>query len=308
MNIGEKRACIVTELNQYEKDKLVDIIKGEGIDELHLGMSGISAMIDFLRKIPHLKRLYIVGDIRGVDLTPINELHDLELLFISRKPDDDTWIDFSNLKKLRILYTVWWKGIRNIETLENLEELRIGMFSNKDPVYDGKDLTPFSNMKKLKELSFDGAPKKLKSLKGIENLKNLEVLHLGLITKRMDGRSIWYEDASYLEGKARRHLCEKLESLEGIENLTNLREFFICAKKLKTTKNLASLKKLRDVRIHADDIEDKDLSHFFELPELIIFEFVPPTGRDKNMYTPHPDEISEVAHDRLVEWKEAGKI
>ncbi len=254
---GKGRYCVVVELKKGEEGKLVNLIKTNEIDELHMAMEKIEADFEFFQELSHIKALYLVGDISDKEASYINYLRNLEVLYVTRAPANDKIIDFSNLVKLRKLRIGWWKGAKNISALENLEELIIGMHSHRDQKYDGKDFSEFSTLRNLRKLILEGGSDTLRSLRGIEGMPNLEVLHL-------TGWNLMFK----LVGRQRDHRCKKLQDIEEIKAAKNLQELYMKVKKLNTLKPLAELKNLRKLRINIEEIVDKNIYYLLDLPKL----------------------------------------
>ncbi|WP_396157629.1 hypothetical protein [Flavobacterium sp.] len=185
------------------------------------------------------KFIQIFNNVRNLDIghqygdgdnSFIYDLPNLEGLVISLYKDSDFVLDCSKLpKSLYSLNIEIWtkKKIKNIETLNDtkLEHLYLSDF-------DENDLNEICSLTKLKSLSITRA--KIKSLKGIEALTNLEFLSLGAVRSLVD-----ISDIISLK-KLKRidfDICWKLQDFSPIGELPNIEIL-----ELNDCKNLASIK------------------------------------------------------------------
>jgi len=145
-----------------------DYMLKEGIYALRLtdsfGFKGED--LSFLPSLTYLKSLELycwdAKDVKVLEELPLIEV--LGLQFSSSKK-----IDFSHFTKLRIALLTWTKGLESLFSINNIEYLNIQN-------YPYTNLTPIEHMTKLNRLCITS--RKLESLKGIENLVNLEELDL----------------------------------------------------------------------------------------------------------------------------------
>ena len=136
----------------------------------------------FIQKFNNVKNLDIGNHYGDGDNSFIYHLEYLEGLVISLYRDSDFILDCSKLPKslYSLNISIWTKKkIIKIEQLNetNLEHLYISDF-------DEKDLSVISTLTNLKSLSITRS--KIKSLKGIEKLINLEYLSLGAVRSLVD--------------------------------------------------------------------------------------------------------------------------
>ncbi|WP_062055790.1 hypothetical protein [Aquimarina longa] len=171
----------------------------------------------------------------------IYEFQNLEGLVISLYRDTDFILDCSRLPKslYSLNLSVWSKKhIINIEALNDtdLEVLYVADF-------DEKDLTKLSGLTNLKGLSVTRS--KIKSLKGIEMLTNLERISFGGVRSLTDISDITaLQNLKHLEFD----ICWKLKDFSPIGELKKLKELELLDCKnlesIKFVKNLPNLKRL----------------------------------------------------------------
>ena len=185
----------------------------------------------FIQLFYNLKNLDVgVFTDETISLDFVYNFNKLEGLVIPLFRNSDFILDCSKLPKsmYSLNLSVWSKKhIINIEALNNtnLQHLDLSDF-------DEKDLTKISSLTNLKSLNITRS--KIKSLKGIENLINLEYLSLGAV------RSL--EDISVIVAckKLKRidfDICWKLQDFSPIGELPNIEIV-----ELNDCKNLASIK------------------------------------------------------------------
>ncbi|MCG9754331.1 hypothetical protein L1D40_03705 [Shewanella insulae] len=156
------------------------ILKGAWADEVSAYMreNGIYALrltdsfgfkghdLSFLSKLSFLRSLEIYcWEAKGLKV--IESLPQLEILGLQYKSTQK--IDLSAFSKLRVALITWSKGLGSLLELASLEKLNIQN-------YPHNNLEPITSMVNLKQLYLTS--RKLESLKGIEELGNLEVLDL----------------------------------------------------------------------------------------------------------------------------------
>lgn len=122
--------------------------------------------LSFLSKLSFLRSLEIYcWEAKGIKV--IESLRQLEMLGLQYKSTQK--IDLSAFSKLRVALITWSKGLGSLLELASLEKLNIQN-------YPHNNLEPITSMVNLKQLYLTS--RKLESLKGIEDLGNLEVLDL----------------------------------------------------------------------------------------------------------------------------------
>ncbi|MCG8388562.1 MAG: hypothetical protein MJA30_23630 [Cytophagales bacterium] len=148
-------------------------------------------------------------------------------------------IDFDQLRQIEHLSITWNKKmIKNLSSLENLKTLGI-------VDYDELDLLPISELINIKRLRISTG--KCKSLKGIENLKALEVLSLGAFRSLNELKGVQnLQNLKFLE----MDMCPKVTDyspLSGLENLKVL-ELLDC-KGLSSISFVSDLTKLEQLTL-----------------------------------------------------------
>jgi hypothetical protein len=122
--------------------------------------------LTFLLNLNFLKSLELYcWDAKNIKV--IESLTQLEVLGLQFKSQRK--LDFSKFESLRVVKATWAKGLSSILDLRTLEKLNIQNYPNED-------LVQISQMSFLKQLYLTS--RKLKSLDGISNLKQLELIDL----------------------------------------------------------------------------------------------------------------------------------
>lgn len=122
--------------------------------------------ISFISTLTFLRSLEIYcWDAKGVKV--LESLPQLEVLGLHYKSTQK--VNFSAFKNLRVAFITWSKGVGSILELPTIEKLNIQN-------YPHDNLQPISSISSLKQLYLTS--RKLKSLDGIENFGNLELLDL----------------------------------------------------------------------------------------------------------------------------------
>ncbi len=181
----------------------------------------------------------------------VYQMPNIKSLSLSIWKDTDFLLDCDTLPKS--IKTLWLtvytkKKILNINSLNShIEDLTISDF-------DEKDLTKLSSLTNLKSLSF--ATSKIKSLKGIETLTNLEYLSLGGVRSLTDISNI---TALQKLERLEFDICWKLKDFSPIGMLKELQVL-----KMLDCKNLASIQFVKDL---------PNLKHLSTLGTTIINDF-----------------------------------
>ena len=141
--------------------------------------------LTFLSCLTFLKSLEVYcWDAKNIK--SIESLSQLEVLGLQINSQQK--LNLENFDKLRVVKVTWSKGLTSIFKLKSVEKLNIQNYPNED-------LSDISKMILLKKLYLTS--RKLRSLNGITNFKQLELLDL--------------------------YNCPQLESTDGIEECTKLK-------------------------------------------------------------------------------------
>lgn len=190
----------------------------------------IEKFVTIFRDVKHLD----LGMQYGIVNSFVYDLPNLEGLVFPLYRDVDFILDGSmlpkSLKQLHI-YVYTKNKLKNLDALnDSLERLTISDF-------DEKDLTKLDSLTNLKSLSFLTA--RIKTLKGIESMKNLRVLSLGGIRSLIDISDITtLQNLKFLEFD----ICWKLQDFSPIGQLKELEVL-----QLMDCKNLASIKFVKEM-------------------------------------------------------------
>ncbi len=122
--------------------------------------------ISFLKDLSYLRSLELYcWDAMSINV--IESLPQLEVIGLQCKSSQE--IDFRVFYQLRIALVTWSKGMSSLLTLKSIQKLNIQN-------YPHRDLQHIRSMQSIKELFLTS--RKLESLKGIEELQQLELLDL----------------------------------------------------------------------------------------------------------------------------------
>jgi internalin A len=127
----------------------------------------------------------------------------------------DFIIDISQYKKLRHFGYEYWKGIKNIDKLENLESMVVTKYSKQN-------INELIGLNELKILHIYSS--KIETLEGIEQLINLEELVLAYNRKLENIKNV--KDIKSLK-ILRIEKCNNIKDDEFAHDLKNLNEIFI---------------------------------------------------------------------------------
>lgn len=182
----------------------------------------------------------------------LNELKDFTIAL----PID---IDFSQLKQLEKLF-LNNESYKNLGSLINLKELYFFRYSKTD-------CSEFSDLKGLTYLRIDGS-RKLTSLEGIRNLRNLKTIWLAFNNQLSDANSIgelnkleWI----WVEG------CKNLLDYSFLNNNNSIKKLLISD--LDSLDFVRNMKKLENINFW--NCKSSDLSPLLECPTLKEVSFHP---------------------------------
>lgn len=175
----------------------------------------VNYILDLLKSGNKIKGLCIVDDNFNLDI--IAGLKDLEVLSVNFSKLTKGEIDFSNFEKLKYLSFQYANGLKNIETLENLEFLHCSR-------WPFENLMTISKNEKLKILKLD-YPRKLLSLKGVEKITSLKRIDIYSAPnlKSIDDLLFIAESIRFLLFEK----CPKIESYSVLNSITSLESLLL---------------------------------------------------------------------------------
>jgi len=245
---------------EEEIDKIIEFMSKKGLDKLEILEQ--NAYVEFtidlknLSKITFLKELYISGGLY-INGDTLEELTQLEHLFIFLNENNKTNMDLSKLKRLKFLNIQnYINNITGFEELENLETLILAKYQPKSRDFTMMNLPSLSNLElvqpKIETLSGLNKLKNIKcltlirstTLKSIREINNLEKLEFLILdhTKNVD------DFDSIKNNKSLKHLSiidsGTIDNLEFIRELKML-EFVVLLGTNVIDGNLTNLKDLR---------------------------------------------------------------
>ncbi|MBD2814526.1 hypothetical protein ID850_07045 [Xenorhabdus sp. Flor] len=209
-----------------------------------------------LEALPDLLGISILGfNIKSID--SIHSLKKLRYLGISTYCN--TPIRFENFPDLEGCSFDWRKKSDSLFECRSLKGLGLGK-------YPYNDLKPFQFLTKLERLTL--MTSRIKSLEGIDHLKNITYLSLANLRglTSLDG----IEHLSKLENLDI-DTCRKITHINQLEELENLKEVFINnCNEIESLKPLRHLKKLEKVAfVESTNIVDGDLSPLLDRKPLL---------------------------------------
>lgn len=214
----------------------------------------------FLKSISKsLKTLCIQSD-RTIELQEIESLRNLRHIGLFCKFDRK--MNFEDLP-LESCSLFWSPKVKSILKCRSLKELWISRYSNGD----------LSALFKLEELeSLHLVQGSVRSLTGIEHLKNLRTIYLERLTKLEDLEGLEHcSSVSYLLID----VCKKIGSLETLGGLKSLEHLFVsnCGE-IESLHPLLSLRNLKSLDFaESTKILDGDLGALLSMPKLAHLNF-----------------------------------
>jgi len=282
IDTGEKNSgdCLV--LTSYWNESLRDIMFEKEINNLRLSrFAGWKDKdVSFLKTLPFLKGIEVYAD----DIRDLSAMKDLELLeYIGLDCNLSFDLDLNNFVNLKILQVKWNKHLKNMINLSSIEYLNIIKYPYEDLVA----LHNYSNLKKLQLTST-----KLKSLKGIDNLKNLKSVDFFKCNHLESLESV---DRLELLEELDIEKCKKLNNLYQLGNLVNLKTLLIedCGN-IQSLKPLQNTQNLRKIWIGGNTtVIDGDIEVVIKLPKLKELWFV-----NKKHYNIKVNEVQEILNNK----------
>ena len=268
--IAECTPSITKAVDQYHIKEL----------ELNRAKGWKRTSLNFLNDLSHLKSLTII-DFNITEIQPIHSLESLQYLDINTYCKNP--IDFSCFPDLEECVLVWRARAKSLFECKKLRRL----FLSK---YTGQDLSKFSNLHTLKDLSI--VTSRIKSVEGIENLQNLT--SLGLYELRGLHSLVGIETLHNLK-KFDIRGCRLIETLEGVRGLSKLEKIdFSTNAKIESLAPLQALKNLQQVLFYeSTNIQDGNLVPLINLPNLKTFSF-----QNRKHYSHSREEIHDIIQER----------
>ena len=227
--------------------------------EISVGYGNFVTQEDIIHigQCSHLKHLQIMIDERVTDLTPLENLAELESLdiLIECSPDLSFLRNLTQLEEL--VLTIYTDEEVDLSPVGSLTELRKLTMGYGDVV---SDLSFLENLNQLTELTFD-TWLTVKDLSYFQDMRSLQILYITYVDD---------VDLNYLsELKNLESLTitgHNIRNIEGIGDLINLKELYLCDNSLdamygetepldiRSLENLTQLERIELEFIHFDDI------------------------------------------------------
>jgi internalin A len=205
---------------QFALENKIEQIQIRGV----IGKENINSIADFseIEKLsPYLKTLSFGDHVNNTILNfeSIYVLKNIENILINFR--QKFTIDIAQYKKLKHFGSEYWKGIKNIDKMENLENMVITK-------YPKENINEFIGLKNLKILHIYSS--KIETVDGIEKLKNLEELVLAYNRKLENIKNV--KDIKSLK-ILRIEKCNNIKDYEFLYDLKNIKKIFIDIKEKK---------------------------------------------------------------------------
>ncbi len=242
-----------------DTNKYIEYINKKNINKviIDIGKSNIESL-NFLFEIPHIKYLYIVGDI---DYSPLYQLKKLKYLGISGS--NEIYVNkIEGLESFTTAYPNNAKGIDEAKSLKSLE--LVGFYSTGN----FKNLNILKNLNNIDTLLLGNI--NITTLEGIENLKNLKVIILEDMKKLET-----IEHLSFLGSNLkslRIENCNKIKDFDSIKDLSEL--VFLCIDRVKLVPNLEFISNLKNLKSFVSDssnVIDGNLTPLIYLEHVVIY-------------------------------------
>lgn len=205
----------------------------------------VNTPITFLEANKWIKGIWILDE--EIDITPLNNLLELQFLSFNYTKHTKGKIDFKNFPKLKHLSIISYapKNMYNIGALTDLISFHCSRWNEID-------LEIISQNIELKKLTFDYS--KLENLKGIEHLKSLKQLDIYSAPSLKDISSLFEVKNSL--SNLMFDLCPSIENFSVLEYLQNLETFVIQkSSPLDSVQFIKHLKKLRYAYIGSEVLD-----------------------------------------------------
>jgi Leucine-rich repeat (LRR) protein len=211
--------------------------------------------VEWLNQFKGLKILSLHGYSVSTDLSVLKEQGKLEQLVL-----DTNWkppiIDFSWFPWLKSVSLSWRRGVFKNTQLNNLDELRIWKYSNKD-------LTELEGFPYIKHLQLVQA--KCENLEGIEKLDNLENLDVYYMSKLTDISALALDSLRFLAIEN----SKKIMGYNSIGKCHNLEKLYIHdSAPIDSLAFVNQLKNIKSFRFINTDVLDGDMSPLLTVPDV----------------------------------------
>ncbi|PGZ90450.1 leucine-rich repeat protein [Bacillus sp. AFS029533] len=243
-NDGTK--CVI--LNQNNLENCFKLINDHEIMELKINDKFNKYKdLSFLSECPNIEAIYIDNHF----IEDLSKLYSLKNLKKLGTGEAKVKLELENLWTLEKLYITWHNKISGLSKLLNLKQLSIWDYAPKT-----RDLEEISNLFRLETLIITQS--RIKTLKGISNLKQLKNLQLYYLRTLTDISDI--DEVNNL-GKLELENCKNIEDFSVIKNLNNLYQLdlFKCGD-MENINFIKNLSNLRNLAFYGTKVNDGDLS------------------------------------------------
>jgi hypothetical protein len=196
-----------------------------------------------------------------IDLTEINNFHELEVFKAGWMSYPQSEINFKNFPQIRVLDINWNKNLKYLDQLTNTIRLNLWGYKPKS-----KNLETFQNCSKLVYANF--IQPGIDNLDGIQNLEHLKELELG---NARSLKQFFSEEkkVSFALEKLTFELCPNFD-IETIPQINTLKHLvFNKIGKMDTLKHvLNKLSNLESIVFTQSELLDGDLEYFLKHPTL----------------------------------------
>ncbi|EJV59047.1 hypothetical protein [Bacillus cereus] len=214
--------------------------------------------ISFLEECKNIKYLSLNSSYLK-DVSSIYKLENLRSLSVN---DSNYTLELNRLTTLEELYMYCDKKVTGWQELVNLKSLYLWKYNPQN-----KDLKGLDRLRNLEILSITQS--KITSLRGIKSLEKLKTVKLNYLRTLINIDDLKYtnNDLCYLEIEA----CKKIEDFNAIEYLTSLEtlNLFNCGQ-IRTIKFIQMLNNLKQFSFGGSNVIDGDIS-FCEGIEYVSF-------------------------------------
>lgn len=251
-----KEAIYITD---DDTNKYIEYIKKNNINKLIIDIrkSNIQSL-DFLYEIPHVRYLYIIGDI---DYSSLYQLKHLRYLGISGSNE----IMINMIEGLESFSTAFPNSVTGVGEAKSLKSLELDGFYASGAYEKLNFLAKLENLDTLVLVNIN-----ISSLEGIENLRNLKVLILENMKK--------LENINHLSNlknslkNLRIESCNKIKDFDSIKELSELVFLSIdCVKLVPNLEFISNLKNLNSFVSDSSNFIDGNLTYLLNVNHVVIY-------------------------------------